>query len=515
MSTPITNFGKVTVSLGYGNADTTIVLTAGHGSRLPSSFPFPLTWWNATDYADPADDPNKEIITVTTRSGDTLTITRASEATSASAKNTAAKTYKMVMGITKAMWDAVFANRSLSQSFRGLHLSTHPDSDKAASTVRLHHADAIIMDNGEEVLDWNLLDADLTLSGAGGLDTGSEAVSQLYEIYAIYNGADKGLLLHKSKVYTPGSGQNYNSGEDATQGCRSAVNNSTVKVAQWFKVSASAPVEFIEVKLIQVGAPTGNVWFTIEGNVSSAPSGTPLATSDKLNVARLPNASMTIRIPFRTPATLTASTVYYLVMQGDWTVSATNYVGWRMNGSAAGYGNGAKALFDSDTSTWTTDVDDDMIFAIYQTISDTAVTLPMGYTQKALLGFAYNKGGGDLKHFWQQDRTVFGGYDSDWQIGAIVTGTGALISLDGFVPPRPITLTIQHYNATGASVAIGGLAVTDMTATEANERVGMIRDTIGAGAAHHFAPLVLGPYQAFMTLISAGTDMMYMSSYDW
>jgi hypothetical protein len=107
MPTPVTNFAKVTVSTGYGSGDTSVVLTTGHGSRLESTFPYPLTWWNATDYSDPADDPNREIVLVTNRVSDTLTLTRAAEGTSASTKNTASKTYKMVEGITKAMWDAL------------------------------------------------------------------------------------------------------------------------------------------------------------------------------------------------------------------------------------------------------------------------------------------------------------------------------------------------------------------------------------------------------------------------
>ena len=44
-----------------------------------------------------------EIIRVTNVSGDTLTITRGQESTSASNKNTAAKTYSRVLGITAKM----------------------------------------------------------------------------------------------------------------------------------------------------------------------------------------------------------------------------------------------------------------------------------------------------------------------------------------------------------------------------------------------------------------------------
>lgn len=64
------------------------------------SVSFNAVWWNATDYADPSDDPNVEIVRVTAISTDTLTVTRAQESTSASTKNTAGKTYKMIAGLT-------------------------------------------------------------------------------------------------------------------------------------------------------------------------------------------------------------------------------------------------------------------------------------------------------------------------------------------------------------------------------------------------------------------------------
>lgn len=104
----VANFAKGTVSIGYNAAATSIVLASGHGSRFLTSPPsFPLTWYNATDYSDPADDPDREIVLVTARIGDTLTITRAQEATSATNKNLAGKTYKVVAGITAAMWNAL------------------------------------------------------------------------------------------------------------------------------------------------------------------------------------------------------------------------------------------------------------------------------------------------------------------------------------------------------------------------------------------------------------------------
>lgn len=97
----VANFIKVTVSTGYGSSDTTIVLSSG-GSSMPAA-PFNVTWWNITDYPDPSDDPNKEIVRVTNVTGNTLTVTRGQEGTSASTKNAAAKTYLMMVGITAKM----------------------------------------------------------------------------------------------------------------------------------------------------------------------------------------------------------------------------------------------------------------------------------------------------------------------------------------------------------------------------------------------------------------------------
>lgn len=108
----VSNFVKVTVSQGYDENATSIVLNAGEGAGLTA--PFNVTWWNSTDFADPSDDPNAEIVRVTAISSDTLTITRAAESATgggaASTKNTIGKTYKMILGITAKMMADIAAN---------------------------------------------------------------------------------------------------------------------------------------------------------------------------------------------------------------------------------------------------------------------------------------------------------------------------------------------------------------------------------------------------------------------
>ncbi len=109
---PVKNFAKVEVSTGYDSTATSIALVTGDGSKLPdpsTDGAFNLIWWNSTDYPDPADDPNVEIVRCTARSGDTLTIIRGQEGTTASNKNTTGKTYKMVLSVTKKMIDDIGA----------------------------------------------------------------------------------------------------------------------------------------------------------------------------------------------------------------------------------------------------------------------------------------------------------------------------------------------------------------------------------------------------------------------
>ena len=507
MGTPVTNFGKVTVSTTYDAVATSIVLTTGHGSRLPSTFPYPLTWWNATDNADPADDGNKEIVIVTNRSGDTLTITRAGEGTSASTKNTGGKVYKMVLGLTKAMWDSLFTN-SLSQSFRGLHLRTHPDSDKALAQVQLVHADAIVMNDGQEIKSWDLLTADLTVSGAGGIDTGTELASTWYEIYAIYNPVTttKKILAHRAKDYL--LDQDATAGEDATVKLRDAT--ARTKIANGFKVATAGLVEFVDVRLIGVGAPTGNYWCTIETDSGTVPSGTVLATSDKYDASRLqtPTGQM-VRLPFRVPAALSAATQYHLVLQGDFTVSATNHIGWREDSTASAYANGQREVYDG--TTWTGTATSDLCFKIYVTRNDVALTLPSGYTQYALIGYAYNNGSSNLKHFWQKDRTCWTGYDPDWL--AVIQGASlALISTFAFTPPINVVVTFLYFNTGVAGSSFGQFDSLDASAP-GTAVVGTTWTVASAGYAITVGPFLMSQYQGFILAVNASTASVYVSAF--
>jgi hypothetical protein len=517
MATPVINFGKVTVSTTYGSADVTIVLTTGHGSRLPSTFPYPLTWWDATTYSDPADDPSRELVTVTGRTGDTLTITRASEGTSASAKNTGGKTYKMVLGITAAMYNGLF-DQSLGQDFRGLLLQTHPNSDVAAKKVQLIHADAIVMDDGLEVSGWDDVAADVTASGVGGLDTSTELASTWYEIYAIYNGTTKSLLLHRAKDYFLDESQVVN---DNSYPLRRATDvgvplGTNLRIAQGFTVNVAGPIEFVDVVLQKAGTPTGNIWFTLQANSGGVPSDTALTTSDIFDVARMSVSANWVRVPFRTPYSVSSATTYHLVMHGDYTQSNTNNVTWGADVGGAGYANGSASWSNHvSTAGWTSIAGDDFTFKIYVTENNNAVTMPSGYTLKALIGYVYNNASSNFKHFAQVDRIVSCGNEPDWNTGSFTVTTPVLVDLFAFVPPIPVVVVFARYNATASHGTIGDIVATNLTAVAGNEQVGSARSTNVAGYHVHYPSLVLSPYQGMVQCIGAGTDLPYLLSFTW
>lgn len=514
MGTPLKNFSEGIVSGTYDAAATSVTLSTGHGSRFAAPATegaFNAWWWNATDYPNPAQDPDKEIIRVLVRTGDTFgTILRGQEGTAASDKNIAGKEYRIAAGITAAVAEE-FRNISLSQTFRNLTLSTHHDSDLAPSRIVLN-ADAIVMNDGEEVTGWANVIADLTASGVGGLDTGSEANGVIYKIFALYNGTTKGLCFHRDKDWLLDADSS--SGEDATQGIRSNVDNSTVRVSQGFQVSQAGPMPFHDVKLIKVGAPTGNLWFTLEGNNAGVPNNTVLATSRKIDVSRLSTTASWIRNFFPTPAALSTATQYHRVAHGDWAISGTNYVGWRMDGSAGTYANGTKALYDSDTLTWTADADDDLMFRGYIEQNDVAfsTTVPAGY-RYAHVGYAINNSAGNLIPFIQRGRK--------WRLrnagvdGIIVNETASglsLVDVRAFVPALESLTVLLGLTGTGAAAATASLGSLDATDL-ANAALPGLQAALYAGGTAEWPYSGFSPvdveYAGLMIAPTAGADLYY------
>ena len=344
--------------------------------------------------------------------------------------------------------------RQLRQTFRGLTLRTHPDADVAASKVWLDHADEIVMHDGTRVADWDDLAADITASGAGGLDTGSEGASRWYEIHAIRKSSDgtKGLLLHRAKSYD--LDQSQTTGRDFDAGLNTT--SSVEKRAQTFTPTITGVMPFVDLNIIKVLAPTGYLTVALYATSGGVPTGAALATADKLDVSLVSTSAQWVRFVFRTPATLTASTVYAIVASVSYATGNTNYIAWCSDSTSPAYAGGSIANYNG--TTWSADATVDTLFRAYVTQNDTAVTMPSGYDQRCLVGYVYNNSSSNFRKFRQQDRFVYPADIVETLIVSAGTATVAtLVDASAFYPPVPVTATgfLVNISTVGAYVQVG------------------------------------------------------------
>jgi len=78
------NFAASTLGSGISDSATSVALATGGGAKFPATGTFPCVIWDAS-YASPDLDSTAEIVLVTARTSDTLTVTRAAESTIAKA----------------------------------------------------------------------------------------------------------------------------------------------------------------------------------------------------------------------------------------------------------------------------------------------------------------------------------------------------------------------------------------------------------------------------------------------
>lgn len=119
-----------------------------------------------------------------------------------------------------------------------------------------------------------------------------------------------------------------------------------VKLAQGIQLANTGTIVKVLIVLIKTGAPTGNVWLTIEGDSSGDPSGSPLAQSSNYDVSTVTTAGSVIEFTFTAPASVIAGQQYHIVLQGDYTASAVNYVSWTGT-SGNNYPGGSSKKFDA------------------------------------------------------------------------------------------------------------------------------------------------------------------------
>ena len=153
-----TNLGQVNVSTGYDASATSITLSSGQGATLPdpAGDNYNLAWFDATNHSVPSQDGNWEIVRVTAKAGDVLTVTRAQEGTSATTKNTAAAQYVMYNSWTEK--DAEDINTALGTKLENISEDTTPqlggEMDAGAHSIGFTNQTAT--GDGTTTIDWKL-----------------------------------------------------------------------------------------------------------------------------------------------------------------------------------------------------------------------------------------------------------------------------------------------------------------------------------------------------------------------
>jgi hypothetical protein len=409
------------------------------------------------------------------------------------------------------------ASPKQAQMARDLVARTHLDIDKAAAQVWFA-ADAIVMDDGTLLEGWGPIAVNLATTGENGRDAGSESASTWYELWAIAKAdGTKAGVLHQALDYF--QDELYNSGEDGSHMLRRATAPVNTKLTQSFKVDTAGPCPFIDAKLVRLGAVAAGkaVWFELQTDDGSGkPSGTILATSDKLDASLISTTATVIRFMFRRPTTLAAATTYHLVLAGDYTASDTVNIQWRADTTAATYANGSKGFFDN--TNWTMDTDDDFIFWVYITRNDTAVTMPTGYTKKQRIAIFRNDGSSNLIPQVQFGRRALP--LKQQSPGTFTATIATLTDLSAFVPPGRLRLVLAGNNST-ASAFVGAAPIPDGYAMVGSALIN--RD--GGGASVAVAPtatsqkgvttdVVETEAQAIYVAVSSGTGEWLLTSWE-
>lgn len=364
----VKNFAKVTVSIGYDAAATSIALTSGHGAKLPAPATdgaFNVVWWNSTDYSDPSDDPNVEIVRVTARSTDTLTVTRAQESTSATTKNTASKTYKMILGATaKTITDIQTAVQSGSMVYAAdaevsdTYVITLAPVPASLAIGMLITFKANTANTGAATLNVNSLGA-ITIKKLHDQDlaTGDIEAGQLVTV--VYDGTNFQMQSQIGQVASSGVTAAYNAQENVTANdaltlvedmyqpfrdnqAPNVGNGEFGKSTTYQKRSVkfipgqNCSVSNIHVFLSTTGLPSDNMRLEIQSDTAGSPSGTPITngTSNTLAGSAIYREDAGTRtnmaykghtISFGTAPAVTSGTTYWLVFLRTSTLDDTNY----------------------------------------------------------------------------------------------------------------------------------------------------------------------------------------------
>jgi len=354
--------------------------------------------------------------------------------------------------------------------FYNLWIQTHYEPSGNDHQVILRYAGEIVMNDGTRTAGWQNKVVDIEVIGPGGLDTGAEQSSYWYEVHAIRNSSngESNLLLHRAPRIV--QDQSLITTSDTGVTLRRITGGTATKVSQSFIPGSAGALTSVELEVSKTGSPTGLIWVTLESDSGGLPSGAILATSRVMNVARLPTDKARMRFLFDTNTSVSLSTTYHIVYQGDYTASDASYTTiWGL--ASSGYADGSASEF---RVAWFTSLSlggaADLWFKTFvQDSSRTAVTMPSGYDQRCLISYVYNDSGMKFKQYTQKNHTMVMSVSADWRCFTSVTGLIEAVDLEPFIPPVPCSVQFYSRLAVGGpkrNNPIGGVACTDLPITD-------------------------------------------------
>jgi len=371
-----------------------------------------------------------------------------------------------------------------SQSGRGVRMGTHHHPSKKLFQVLLIHADGIFMNDGAYVTGWDNVVADITITGAGGLDSNSvESSSAWYEVYAIRNSTSgaKALLLHRMisrdlDAHWLATLTHITMLRAGNAGLSAQEDRYIEKVSQSFVATHTGSLATVDLYLERQGNPVGDMWVSLQNDdgVGNA-TGSPLCTSVLVASKTLPTAGI-VRFVFDTTTNLTTGNRYHLVAEGDWPYRATTTdantvairgntapldpgqqiwmanVGYTSGNLTLGSGYGDCRIWNVYTSQWMTAANtiglagpSDLYFSINAEQNRTSLSLPSGYNQYSLISYVRNNSSSNFKEYQQHNRTLSMGHENDWlvyQQGAAPAGIMPFDLIEG-CPPIPLSVRLR------------------------------------------------------------------------
>jgi hypothetical protein len=440
-----------------------------------------------------------------------------------------------------------------TQTHRGLTIGTNQSGALHNSQIQLVHVDEIVLDDGTKTTTgWDGVIADMSISGAGGLDTGTILPNTCYEVYAIMGSAGKNLLLHRaldrqcdvSHVASIAASKklNYKYGTGASW---------SVNCAQSFQVTKNGAFRAVELSILSTGAPTGNCWVTLEPDGGAGnTNGTVLATSRYFDVSRVSNtaslAPIRVRFPFDATSNVVASNTYWAVLHVDYPAADPsvnpNYISlW--GDSSTPYANGAAKFYNANTNGWalansaaSLDValgPSNFYFRTIIEANSTSVVMPSGYTQKCLVSYCSTTPLSVFRQYQQRGRRMGMPYHYTWTyIGAggvgapvvggegannaLLLGSGEVVNLGEFIPPVPCLVTsyIWPGGASPTFMQLGQLDTLELQHGVVAEAVGVCAAYVAGGSIEQLGP-VLAEYNSIYSCLGALNAQLFISSVEF